>query len=146
MSNINKELLEKYVEDGFISKRKHPKYDLWIYNYTAKTAYERFWNDLTLQCRGLILDKDYNVIARPFKKFFNYEENKHTATADFNIYEKLDGSLGIVFFYSGEWIIATRGSFESEQAIKGAELLKKYNLDLLNMIAPRHTWLFEIIY
>jgi RNA ligase len=43
----------------------------------------------------------------------------------------------------GEWIIATRGSFTSPQAIKGKELLEKYNFERLN---TGYTYLFEIIY
>ncbi len=55
----------------------------------------------------------------------------------------MDGSLGIVFWYEGKWILATRGSFTSDQAIKGAEILKKYNTDIMF----RHlTFCFEIIY
>jgi RNA ligase len=43
----------------------------------------------------------------------------------------------------GEWYIATRGSFTSEQAIKGKELLDKLNKTAL---IPGHTYLVEIIY
>jgi RNA ligase len=43
----------------------------------------------------------------------------------------------------GEWILATRGSFTSPQAIKGKELLEKYNFERLN---TGYTYLFEIIY
>jgi hypothetical protein len=44
------------------------------------------------------------VIAKPFPKFFNYEE--HTADEIpnelFDVYEKMDGSLGICFYYEIE--------------------------------------------
>ena len=71
------------------------------------------------------------------------EEGKHTPTSEFEVYEKMDGSLGILFMYRGEWVFASRGSFTSDQAIKGRELLDKYDLDLLS---PGYTYLFEIIY
>jgi hypothetical protein len=59
------------------------------------------------------------------------------------VYEKMDGSLGIVFWYQGQWVVATRGSFTSDQAIKAREILKKYNTDIMF----RHlTFCFEIIY
>ena len=69
-----KDKLKKYIEEKFISEQKHPELDLWIYNYTPKCMYEKKWDNITMSCRGLILDKNGNVIARPFKKFFNYEE------------------------------------------------------------------------
>jgi RNA ligase len=48
-----------------------------------------------------------------------------------------------LFNYNGEWILATRGSFTSEQSIKGRQLLEKYDYNRLN---PNYTYLFEIIY
>jgi RNA ligase len=43
----------------------------------------------------------------------------------------------------GEWIMATRGSFTSPQAIKGKEILNKYDISPLR---KDNTYLFEIIY
>ena len=137
------ETLNKYYEDGWLIKQTHPTLPLTIWNYSQTTQYEGKWDEVTLQCRGLVTDTDGNVVARPFKKFFNMEEGKHTPTSEFDVYEKMDGSLGILFMYRGEWIFASRGSFTSDQAIKGKELLDKYDLDLLS---PGYTYLFEIIY
>jgi RNA ligase len=55
----------------------------------------------------------------------------------------MDGSLGILFNYEGEWVFATRGSFTSDQAVKGMEMLSKYDYNRLN---KGYTYLFEIIY
>ena len=140
---MNLETLNKYYEDGWLIKQTHPTLPLTIWNYSQTTQYEGKWDEVTLQCRGLVTDTDGNVVARPFKKFFNMEEGKHTPTSEFDVYEKMDGSLGILFMYRGEWIFASRGSFTSDQAIKGKELLDKYDLDLLS---PGYTYLFEIIY
>jgi RNA ligase len=138
-----KDLLNKYIEEGWVMKQSHPTLPLSIYNYTQATQYESKWDEVTLMCRGLILDNEGHIIARPFKKFFNIEENKHTPTDKFDVYEKMDGSLGILFNYKGEWILATRGSFTSDQSVKGTELLQKYDYNRLN---PDYTYLFEIIY
>jgi RNA ligase len=101
------------------------------------------FDDITLQTRGLVTDDKGNVVARPFKKFFNQEEGKHTPTSEFDVYAKMDGSLGVLFNYEGEWVMATRGSFTSDQAIKGMEMLSKYDYNRLN---KGYTYLFEIIY
>lgn len=137
------EKLEKYYEEGLLIKQNHPTKDLTIWNYSQKVQYEKLWDDITLQCRGLVTNSQGTIVARPFKKFFNLEEVDSLPSGDFKVYEKLDGSLGILFEYDNEWIFASRGSFTSEQAIKGSEILKKYNLDLLH---PGYTYLFEIIY
>jgi RNA ligase len=94
-------------------------------------------------CRGLVTNSKGKIVARPFKKFFNIEENKYTPSSEFDVFDKMDGSLGILFFYEDEWVFATRGSFTSEQSIKGFEMLQKYDYDKLH---KDYTYLFEIIY
>jgi RNA ligase len=97
-------------------------------------------------CRGLILDKEGNVVAKAFDKFFNYEELtlNDIPEESFEVFEKLDGSLGILFWYQGKWILASKGSFTSDQSIKGREILNnKYNVEVL----PKgYTTVVEIIY
>lgn len=137
------EKLNKYYEDGLLYKQVHPSLPLTIWNYTEKVQYENLWDEVTLMCRGLVTDDNGDIVATPFQKFFNIEEGKFEPTEKFEVYEKMDGSLGIVFWYEGQWVVATRGSFTSDQAIKAKELLKKYNTDIMF----RHlTFCFEIIY
>jgi RNA ligase len=102
-----------------------------------------------VQCRGLILDDQDRIVARGFNKFFNYEEIAQTdliPTQNDSIWvqKKMDGSLGILFNYDGEWHMATRGSFESDQSKAGLEIAKaKYDLSQFDPLA---TYLCEIIY
>ena len=137
------EILNKYHNEGLLYKQVHPTLPLTIWNYTEKVQYENLWDEITMICRGLVTDNKGNVVAKPFKKFFNMEENKHTPTEEFEVYKKEDGSLGVLFHYEGEWILATRGSFTSDQAVKGTELLKKYDIHKLQ---KKFTYLFEIVF
>ena len=182
------DILNDYIEKGLVIKQVHPTLPLSIYNYSRTCQYGGLWDEITLNCRGLVLDNEGNVIAKPFPKFFNYEEHTSEEIPNelFDVYEKMDGSLGICFYYEreltyteryklwfngnyetgmeyyedivpnfddpyfhptptkkGEWHIATRGSFVSEQAVKGKELLAKYNFQKLH---TDYTYLFEIIY
>ena len=137
------ETLEKYHREGLLYKQVHPSLPLTIWNYTEKVQYEGLWDDITLMSRGLVTDYKGNIVARPFKKFFNLEEGKHTPTEKFDVYEKMDGSLGIFFYYNGGWVMATRGSFTSDQAVKGYEMMFKYDFASLH---NDYTYLFEIIY
>ena len=137
------EILNKYYEDGLLYKQVHPQLDLTIWNYTEKVQYESLWDDITLMGRGLVTNQEGDIVARPFRKFFNIEEDKHTPTEEFTVYEKMDGSLGILFFYNDVWVLATRGSFTSDQAVKGFEMLKNYEYEKLH---KDYTYLFEIIY
>lgn len=135
--------LQQMVDEGYISARQHPTAPLHIYNYTAKAQYEGMWNQATLTCRGLITDGAGTILARPFTKFFNLEQVEHLPNEPFEVYEKLDGSLGILYWLGDEPSIATRGSFESPQSQVATELLHSYDLSALDR---RRTYLFEIIY
>lgn len=149
MKQISINLLDDYISEGLISKNKHPYLDLYILNYTEKVQYGNLWDTLLLQTRGLVIDFEGNIIAKPFAKIFNMEENKHTPTEEFEVFEKMDGSLGILFCYKGEWIMATRGSFISDQAIRGFKMLKELSV-FKNYptvgLNKDWTYLFEIIY
>ena len=147
----NLDILEKYYMDGLLIKQTHPTLPLTIWNYSRTCQYDRLWDDITLNCRGLVLDNEGNVVAKPFPKFFNYEEHKpeDIPNENFEVFEKMDGSCIICFNYNDEWICASRGSFVSEQAIKATEMIKKLSI-LRNYpttgLRPNWTYLFEIIY
>jgi RNA ligase len=140
---FNLDILKNYINDGYISCRKHPIEDLYIYNYTQKCQFSKYWDEITLQCRGLVLDAEGNVIAKPFNKFMNYEEYKGAIPNEpFEVTSKEDGSLGIIFNYHDKWYITTRGGFESEQAFDGKKIL---DLIDLSKFRKNFTYLAEII-
>jgi T4 RnlA family RNA ligase len=142
--DLSLRILNKYRNEGLLYSQVHPTLPLTIWNYTEKVQYEGLWDEVTLSCRGLVTDDRAVVYARPFKKFFNIEEGKHTPTSEFEVFEKMDGSLGIMFKYNGEVICATRGSFASDQAVWMSKFAKEYNYQ--DIIVDGFTYLFEIIY
>lgn len=148
MDAVFQKLAQKMIAEGYVSVNKHPSADLYIYNYTNKTQFEWVWNRVTLLCRGLILDADWNIVARPFPKFFNLEERQPQSIPlePFEVYEKMDGSLGILYFWKQQPYIATRGSFASEQALRANEMLHHQYAHALPHLNPQFTYLFEIIY
>jgi RNA ligase len=142
---IDIEIINRYVSEGLIEKNSHPTLPIAIYNYSRKVQYEGLWDTITRNCRGLVLDNDGNVLAKPFGKFFNMEEHELSEIPNetFEVFEKMDGSLGILFWYQGKWIFASKGSFTSDQAIKGQEMLSKYDIQ---PVPKGYTTLVEIIY
>lgn len=61
-------------------------------------------------------------------------------------YEKLDGSLGILYWLNDEPFIATRGSFDSVQARWASAQLRTQYAHALPHLDRSQTYLFEIIY
>lgn len=140
---------------GFVKVQRHPDFpnDLAIVNYTHKAQQNYHWNEVTEQCRGLIFNPSTNeVLKRPFRKFYNYDEPKCARIEGQEhvvAYDKMDGSLGIIYSLpNGEIAVATRGSFTSEQAVWATQWLQNHEAyDTFKRI----TWdsitdVFEIIY
>lgn len=149
-SPVGLDAIGEMIAAGYVMVRKHPELDLYVYNYTRKAQFEWVWNDVTMACRGLILDGEGNLIARPFAKFFNLEHLEQLGIVPdgpFEVYEKLDGSMGTLYFTPDGPAIASRGSFTSEQAVRGTEILRRDHPRIsLDTVRPELTYVFEVIY
>lgn len=145
---MNKELLQKAIDNKLVSVQKHPSKDLFIYNYTSTVQYDKLWDEITLNTRGLIMDSEMNVIAKPFGKFFNLEEHtpEQLPNLPFEVFEKMDGSLGILYWVDDLPYIATRGSFDSEQSKAANRMLNSTYSYVIPKLEKGKTYLFEIIY
>lgn len=140
-------IIQDYIDRGLLEKNDHPTLPLSIFNYSRECQFTSAWDDITLNMRGTILDREGNIIARSFPKFFNMEEMKDIPNESFEVFEKMDGSLGIIFYYDHEWHIATRGSFVSDQAIEAKRLFdEKYGNASGSHLWTKYTYLVEIIY
>lgn len=66
------------------------------------------------ECRGLIFDRDGNIMSRPFHKFFNVNEREETQTHEIDmsqphvIMEKMDGSMIRPILVDGYLRLATK--------------------------------------
>jgi RNA ligase len=114
-------------------------------------------HEIVRECRGLILEMNtWNIIARPFLRFFNYGEALElTSEFDFtNAYalEKCDGSLITCFYYDNEWRMSTSGTIDGSGSVgfcnmsfydlfwKTAETYK-----LSEKMDSRYTYTFELM-
>lgn len=146
MDELASNIAEKYVKE-----QTHPDFpELRILNYTDACMWDGVWNDVTTKARGVIYNAETGeVLARPFPKFFNSDQEqapKWSLLTPVQVMDKMDGSLGILYVDpTGESAIATRGSFASDQAIWATNL---YREKYAGRWSPddQYTYLFEIIY
>jgi len=144
---IDLNTLQEYESKKLIRCQSHPSLNLLIWNYTQRCQGEKTFDEITMMCRGLITDLNGKIIARPFNKFFNWDEHDSPSlpnipsNENFSAYDKADGSLGISYPVPSGYALATRGSFESEQAKYGTSMLKD-----TSFFKDGYTYLFEIIY
>ncbi|MBF4578926.1 RNA ligase [Frigoribacterium sp. VKM Ac-2530] len=150
---LDPRVLEQEIAAGYINRRLHPEFpELALIGYSDRAQYDNHWTPTVRAARGIIYRTDtLEVLARPFEKFFNYGQE---AGVEYDLdapilgaFNKFDGSLGIGYMRpDGRFAIATRGSFDSEQARHATE-------NIGDWATVAHAWqnigatpLFEIIY
>lgn len=81
---VNLENLRQLIADGYINERRHPRLPLRILNYSNACQFDQKWPHEVCACRGLIIDDQDNIVARPQYKFFNLGQ---TSTVMFEWHE-----------------------------------------------------------
>lgn len=144
----------KHLSEQFhISVKHHP-----VYPNLVHLKYHQIdtpHNEITNWCRGTIVDINTNkFVSLPYKRFFNYGETEaddilwNTAS----IFEKLDGSLVVMFNFDNQWHIHTSGTSDANSPMTiGNETFKEcfwriwkqkgYDLPILT----NHCYMFELL-
>jgi RNA ligase len=123
-----------------------------ILNYSDAAMYTTgAWSNPAVRtCRGVIVTDDWTVIARPWSKFFNHNQSEAgdlDLDAPVEVTDKADGSLGIIHrALDGTLRVATRGSFQSEQAEHATAVLHTNYPEPWLKIPDALTVLVEIVY
>lgn len=110
-------------------------------------------DEIVRECRGLVLDSEFYLVARGFRRFFNAgevrdEDKKFNWNCEVICSHKEDGSFILLYQYRGEWKINTRFSF-AELPVQGGALtwteLFKLALDFDKApLDPNFTYVFEL--
>lgn len=142
--------LKEFVEANpkLVQMKESKNYPgLFVLKYTRRVFFDALWgvSDYLLDCRGLVVDKDFNVVVQPFTKIFNYKENgAGTKLLDVNqvlVDRKVNGFMAAATLYNGQVLISTTGSLDSDFC----EMARQY----LGGISPQNmkpgvTYMFEI--
>lgn len=95
---------------------RHP--ELSVVKYKREVFYKNLWTPFLEECRGLVIDKDFNIVQRPFQKIYNYGiEEFAPVIADDEIVtavRKVNGFMVAVSEHKGQRIISTTGSLDSD--------------------------------
>lgn len=106
--------VEKLKDDLGIKVKSYD--DRHVFNYCQIESPKT--NPVVMECRGLILSDDLEVLCRSFDRFFNLGEAPEiTEKVDLSravVLEKLDGSLVKVYHDGYDWQVATRGTAYAE--------------------------------
>lgn len=146
---MNKDMLKEFIEKNpkLVRRVTFAKYpSLSVVKYSRNVFFNNLWNDILLECRGLVIDQDYNPVVRPFKKVFNYMENGASYDRDREVYweRKVNGFMGGATFVSSidEVVYSTTGSLDSDFSAMAEKWLKGNESYFRSY--PDITFLFEI--
>lgn len=117
---------------------RHP--GLFVVKYKHKVFYENLWTPELQETRGLVVDKDWNVIVYPFTKIFNRHENNTDFERDdiVTVVRKVNGFMACVTYHNGQNIVSTTGSLDSPFVTLAEKYLSNH------ITVPGYTYIYEI--
>lgn len=155
------DLLKEYCVKTTMCYEKHPTQDLYIFGYYSDRNPPKptVWDNISIHCRGLILDGNGNVIERPFPKFWTYRQYLSSNTlllsedrivripqGKFRILEKIDGTMVTLYWIGDKPYLATQRSFTNIKAVEATKLLYTKYSHLFDKFDKRFTYIFEAVY
>jgi len=132
---MNKLELQKYVEMNprLIGLRSAGD-GIFILKYKKRVFFDDLWNRFTEECRGTIVDKDFNIVSRPFTKIYNYgiEKRAPKLAPDTPVvaYRKVNGFMVAMTWYKDDILVSTTGSTDSPYtAFAKEQMLAEHSWD-----------------
>ena len=103
---------------------------IFVLKYKKTVFFDNLWNEYLEECRGTIVDADFNVVSRPFTKIYNYGvEAKAPVLADdtpVTAYRKVNGFMVAMTWYKGDILLSTTGSTSNDYTAMARELMEKH--------------------
>ena len=150
---MNRESIKRFVEENpkLVKMRASDKYPgLFVLKYSKTVFYDDLWNEYLEECRGTVVDADFNVVARPFTKIYNYGIEKNAPVIDPNeivtAFRKINGFMVSVTWYNNDLLVSTTGSLEGPYVDMARELI---NVDKYRTVCrsnPNLTFMFECVH
>lgn len=145
MYNVAKEI-EQHADLLAVKKTSDP--DLFVLKYKSKVFYDGVWDDFLRECRGLIVDKNYNLVQYPFTKIHNFRKEAGAPEweddVEVDVVRKVNGFMVAIGNHDGKLLVSTTGSIDSDFVVLARSHvtpeLEKFILENDN---GDHTFMFE---
>jgi hypothetical protein len=150
---VTKEILKDFIEANpkLVRMQRSTRYpDLYVIKYKKKVFYDNLWNDVLEECRGLVVDADFNIVSRPFTKIYNYgveaRAPKFEPDEIVTAYRKVNGFMAALTWHNNDILVSTTGSLDSDfvQYVYDLIDVDKYRKVLSGW--PMYTFMFECVH
>lgn len=126
-----KDELKKFVlENPRLVNMRSAGEGIFVLKYSRRVFYDGLWNDFLEECRGTIVDADFNVVSRPFTKIYNYGvEAKAPVLEDgtkVTAFRKVNGFMVAMTMHNGKLLISTTGSTANDYIEYAKEMMVKH--------------------
>ncbi len=126
-----KEKLKEYVESSNLVNMKPAGEGIFVLKYKKRVFYDSLWNEYIAECRGSIVDKDFNLVAYPFTKIYNYGIEKEAPVFSeidtiVTAFRKVNGFMVAVSYHAGDVLVSTTGSTSGEYVDYAKEMMLKH--------------------
>ena len=125
---MDKLALKKFVEENtkLVSMRSAGE-GIFVLKYKKRVFYDNLWNEYIAECRGSIVDADFNLVSYPFTKIYNYGiEKEAPVLADdtkVTAFRKVNGFMVACTWYNGDILVSTTGSTDSPYVAMAKEMM-----------------------
>lgn len=144
--------IKHFVENNpnLVSRKETSYPGVYVLKYKKKVFYDNLWNEYLEECRGTLVDEDYNVISRPFTKIYNYGIEKRAPILDdsdfVSAFRKVNGFMVAITWYNDDILVSTTGSTDSDYVKMALELI---NRDVYREVCKNwkgFTFMFECVH
>lgn len=144
--------LKEYAQTSDLVQMKDVGNGLHVLKYKRKVFYDGLWNEYLEECRGLIVDDDFNIVAYPFTKIYNYGIEKQApeiySDEMVQAMRKVNGFMVAVTWYKGDILVSTTGSIDSDYVKMAKELIEPHIHRYRETCSkyPKYTFMFECVH
>lgn len=147
--------LKEFVENNpkLVKMKESKTYPgLFVVKYDRSVFYKNLWNDFLVECRGLVVDKDFNPVIRPFTKIFNRFERDTDINRDDMVLavQKVNGFMAAATFVPslGKVVVSTTGSLDSDFVKMAEDYITEDMKEQITNASHLYpiTFLFEIVH
>ena len=126
-----KEKLKEYVQTSNLVNMKAAGEGIYVLKYKKKVFYDNLWNEYLVECRGTIVDKDFNLISYPFQKIYNYGIEKEAPQFSeidtiVTCFRKVNGFMVSLTWHNGDVLVSTTGSTSGDFVEMAREMMLKH--------------------
>lgn len=125
---------------------------IFVLKYKKKVFYDNLWNDYIAECRGSIVDANFNLVAYPFTKIYNYgiEKEAPVLPADTKVtaFRKVNGFMCAMTWHNGALLVSTTGSTDSPFVLMVEDLMGESYFKFENFCEAHsdYTFMFECVH